>query len=294
MSTSSAWAERPILVPFVLDDLVPPAFKGAVVQDWAMFASLFSDSGVNSPELSRLMGFNQSSGSYSAWSDWMRDRVHYLVPSEFPPVRRIVIGKDFAEEDLGIRSGNYLVPMPGTPALNIGLLDYLLVLRFGVHRSYKFVVGGELKIVPILSPRVGVVMLLPDFLNSEIYRGFSVDVSESARSLVRVSTLFHEGRHSDGHGASLGFKHSVCPQGHDFAEIAACDPSSNGGYAVKAAVLQFALQACDEKSSLADSDFCHPVSREFLRLVQADSLLRIQVPLDSESWDATPELDLPN
>ena len=87
-----------------------------------------------------------------------------------------------------------------------------------------------------------------------------------ASSLYRLSIMMHEARHSDGNGRSVGFKHAVCPKGHDFEGYTSCDRNLNGPYTLGAVFL---------KSVLANCESCSEKEKENLRLRALDSLGRV-------------------
>lgn len=110
--------------------------------------------------------------------------------------------------------------------------------------------------IPIASSRVGIIMLGPGYSESMSLRdGETVSLPPE----YRQSTLIHEARHSDCVGGlsqkqihsirqardihefekvfnerDCGHLHSICPKGHDFEGIAACDKHPWGAYAVGA------------------------------------------------------------
>ena len=87
-----------------------------------------------------------------------------------------------------------------------------------------------------------------------------------ANSVERLSTFFHESRHSDGHGKSLGFTHAICPEGHPYAGYPACDKNLNGPYTVGAQVLKTMAQACGD---------CSVKEKTIMKMIEADSRSRI-------------------
>ena len=118
--------------------------------------------------------------------------------------------------------------------------------------------------LPVLGPRIGIIQV---HKNSFSHRNrISVSGREPADRLLRLSFLFHEGRHSDGNGSSLGFYHSVCPPGHDYTGRMACDISSNGAYAVAALFLKKSIEVCHS---------CTEGHKESLKLSYLDSRLRV-------------------
>jgi hypothetical protein len=110
------------------------------------------------------------------------------------------------------------------------------------------------KIVPIDSPRVGIIQV-GEGLFLERFRIQPKQIEAPANSIARLGSLFHEARHSDGNGASLGFGHAVCPAGHPYGGQNSCDRNRNGPYSVASAILKILLRECrdcsvEEKESL--------------------------------------------
>ena len=110
--------------------------------------------------------------------------------------------------------------------------------------------------------------------------------------------MFHEARHSDGNRASLTFRHTYCPVGHDYAYGPFCDRNFNGPYSISAAILKAAVAHCN-----TDPD-CNEIARTQLRLSFTDRSGRILQHIDPATsahfriggelpqptdWDDTPE-----
>jgi hypothetical protein len=99
---------------------------------------------------------------------------------------------------------------------------------------------GGIGTVPFKSPRAGLLEigpgLFPDLQGHKV-QNILLDV-------YRASTLFHEARHSDGHGKTLGFFHATCPSWHDYAGKPACDASTNGPYTIGAMVMKNLAAQC--------------------------------------------------
>jgi hypothetical protein len=145
--------------------------------------------------------------------------------------------------------------------------------------------NGEL--LPILSPHGGVIQIGRG-LFLERLRVSPEAQDRPANSLSRLSTLFHESRHSDGHGLSLGFMHAICPEGHAYAGYPACDKNLNGPYTVGAQVLSSLIEACEE---------CTKKEKTVLKMIEADSRSRILKSFKDEkgrvvqalAWSDRPE-----
>jgi hypothetical protein len=112
-----------------------------------------------------------------------------------------------------------------------------------------------------------------------------IDENAVANSIMRLSFIFHEARHSDGNGPSLGFTHSLCPKGHDYENELACDESLNGAYSVGASMAREMMMACQDNCSERD--------KEMLKIFILDSYNRIQTKThlntNTKYWNATPE-----
>jgi hypothetical protein len=122
------------------------------------------------------------------------------------------------------------------------------------------------KTMPVLSPRIGIMAIEENYFN----RDFLPDPNPFAKisRLYRLSTLFHEARHSDGHGVETGFLHVVCPKGHAFEGKLACDRVENGSYG---------LEARFDKVLSANCTDCTPAEKEALRLMSLENFSRLLV-----------------
>ncbi len=163
-----------------------------------------------------------------------------------------------------------------TIAANLGTLGWFISLAMQPKETvFRF---GE-TILPIQESRVGVVQL------GRIYskRRFLGLGEAKLPSIVRISTLVHEARHSDCTGGvtmgqveallnqgvvlnpSCGHLHGECPAGHDLAGITACDTHAWGAYAVGAvfsAWVERSCTSCTEKERQASyADALDSISR---------------------------------
>lgn len=150
--------------------------------------------------------------------------------------------------------------------------------------------------VYINSPRTGIIQL-GSALDENKYLIEPNRPDAEINSILRLSILFHEGRHSDGRGKTLGFLHVRCPEGHTYEGQFACDFNTNGPYTVGAETAKILLKSCKS---------CTVAQKEKMNFLILDSLNR-QVGKDkysSESicydvvtpnnakcdWDAQPEI----
>lgn len=117
--------------------------------------------------------------------------------------------------------------------------------------------------VPVTSPRVGILQIGRGLFKIGRTKNNTFELDSS---LMRISTLFHEARHSDGNRKNTGFMHAICPLGHDYAGYAACDFSLNGSYSVGFQVGKAVAENCTT---------CTVGQREALRLDYLDSYSRV-------------------
>ncbi len=124
--------------------------------------------------------------------------------------------------------------------LNIGAISYFLGKY--VHRLVNLSLDG-IGVVPLVSPRIGLLEIgpgmFPDMQGKKV-QNILLDI-------FRAGILFHEARHSDGHGVGLGFMHAVCPPGSDYAGINACDASTNGPYTIGSMMQKNLMKACGSR-----------------------------------------------
>lgn len=204
--------------------------------------------------------------------DWLSQRVRYIVEdSELSDFKLNTIKKNVAypypNSLPALEVSSKLHQEKGVTVMsNIGAAFYYLgkvtkeLLQLNLRLGFF-----QYKKIDITSPRVGILkigegLFLPRLdINRENPKAIS-------NSLNRLSTLFHEARHSDGHGEGLGFFHSPCPINHSYAGQMACDKNLNGPYAIGAQVLREFAKNCDT---------CSVSEREQMKLSFLDSQSRI-------------------
>lgn len=117
---------------------------------------------------------------------------------------------------------------------------YLEGKRDGVLRGHRL---GPRRVVWADSPRAGVIKVGAALFHRD-FRPTKARLRSRANSIQRLTTLFHEARHSDGNGATAVFLHTLCPRGHAYEGSHVCDASSNGPYSVGALTARHLLSDC--------------------------------------------------
>ncbi len=184
---------------------------------------------------------------------WLEERVGYIVSEDFDR------DNDFIDLDEWFSFPNpYIYPSFGdedtsveadpnqklyTVMANIGVAKYLLDKSkrdlFGINFRSE---DGDV-VVPLKSPRVGLIQIGEGLFHQKLLVNKD-DINAESNSIMRLITLFHEARHSDGNGTSLGFFHAVCPKGHRYQGKSVCDKARNGAYAVDGLLTLKLIQSC--------------------------------------------------
>lgn len=271
----------------VFSEKVKRSHKKAIKNDLKWFKSLKFK---NQADPRTLAILELESLNRQTLEKWLFERVQYIFDrkelTEFDLNRRLEVERPLYEYPFGdvfpseILGNNYIDSRSnGTVMTNVGTGLYLsgkieqTLLSLKMKDDQK----NERKII-INTPRQGLVRLGKAF-----WLGASHRERENVEyKALRMANLFHEARHSDGHGESLGFLHSICPEGHDFEGERACDSSTNGPYSVDAYLTYEMAFNCNE---------CDIEVREILKIRVLDSLSRVISDGDFEDnfWPAAAE-----
>ncbi len=273
-----------------------------------------------SPESLKTMGLSNLSAQTA--SKWLGDRVNYVVDENAISVLKLLLKKVIFVEREGVTFPNAnVVPyaldpvnkrpaavLPEVPTLwpeavadkkesddeekgfvvmsNVGAALYMGGKQS--NQVYGMKVSRGLLKSPLKaiaeSPRVGIIQIGEGLFMKELTLN-NQNPASIANSINRLATFFHEARHSDGNGTSLGFAHSNCPPGHDYSGAAACDENLNGPYTVGATMALEMLKGCQ--------DTCTEREKEILKLVILDSQSRVMKTTykgtPATVWDDAPE-----
>ena len=207
---------------------------------------------------------------------WLFERVHFIVSEEFSlESSALIVRNNFQYPQTG------LPEIPETPAkepdqnthgqkqavqtlmVNITPIIYVFGKTHGVLAGLKIPGQGT---VPVTSPRAGVIQLGGGLFSDGWMHAHRQSLNDVEFSNIRLAALFHEARHSDGHGQNLAFTHAICPPGHAYAGYAACDQTLNGAYTIGGLTSQFFAETCKD---------CSTAQTEAQRLFYVDSYSRV-------------------
>lgn len=240
-------------------------------------------------------------------TEWLSKRVNYVISENALSIFNLIFKRiifsvqkdvDFPNADIipysldDSSAKNYVEKLYAdeegfTVMSNIGAALYLGGKQqrevYGMKVSRGFLRRAEK--VEVTSPRAGIIQIGEGLFAPELAVNESNE-DALANSIFRLGTFFHEARHSDGNGKSLGFLHTNCPAGHDYANQPACDENLNGPYTVGTLMMAEMAKACEENCSEKD--------KQTLKLIVLDSANRILTKThkgeNSTDWDTTPEI----
>lgn len=248
------------------------------------------------PKILKVMGLSNLNATSA--SKWLGDRVKYIIEQSNLTYTQLLKNKVLFIEQEDASYPNAGLSPHSFNANKQGKNDSLLMTNTGStlyftgkkdSRLYGInIASNEFSKRPIQvivdSPRAGIIQV-GNGLFSPLYTPNTADENSLANSINRLGTFFHEARHSDGNGTSLGFFHSKCPAGHDMAGAFACDENLNGPYNVGALMILEMIKSC--------GDNCSEKEKEFLKITALDSANRIiyrtSKGAQATGWDATPE-----
>ncbi len=261
----------------------------------------FKFKGEATPLTLKVMGLSTLNGQSA--SEWLNQRVNYVISENALSTFNLLIRRaiyvdrkdvDFPNADIipysasaetfetdGLDSQKSFTVMA-----NIGAALYISGKKqnivYGMKISRGFLHRSER--VSVEGPRTGIIQIGEGLFAPELTIN-NQNPEALANSIFRLGTFFHEARHSDGNGLSLGFTHAICPAGHDYEGQAACDENLNGPYTVGALMMAEMTKACD--------DNCSEKEKQTLKIMVLDSASRILPTTHkgevSKEWDPTPE-----
>jgi hypothetical protein len=208
---------------------------------------------------------------------WVQARVQYIVEEDYKFADHASAGEtsftypEASEMPDGFKAMNRAKDEEAHVMMaNIGAAIYVIGKKMGILINLEIPGVG---IVPMKSPRTGLLQI-----GEGLFMAISQKKTQNiANDIFKLGILFHEARHSDGHGHTVGFLHAVCPRGV-YRGMAACDYSTNGPYTVGATVMKALMTECESTGT------CTARSNDILKVLFLDQASRT---LDTENDGAT-------
>lgn len=227
------------------------------------------------PDTLEIMGLKELTSKSAR--KWLERRIKYIIPSQEASAKgnqlilledNYIFDNDDIQPELEFPKKNNEKPKKKGMVImsNFGAMVYfigkstsqLLGLNIETRRHGTELVIGS-------SPRAGVMSIGPGLFTQRVDIN-NKDTQSDINKLARIAVFFHEARHSDGNSEHLSFFHALCPKGHDYANINACDKNLNGPYTIGALYTKEVAKNCTE---------CNDYEREILKLRYLESKNRV-------------------
>ncbi|MCC2678460.1 MAG: hypothetical protein K0R29_1036 [Pseudobdellovibrio sp.] len=254
-------------LPFLFSADLPAQQKQTVLADLAALNRLqFKDS---DGRAALLFGTSMNSENLK---QWLAARSQYIVSENFNYSASVkVVTPNFIYPNADVLPYREVAPPPRrqnepsrivTVMTNVGAQVYIQGKKSKSLMSADIAGIGT---VNITSPRTGLFKIGAGLFTSLI--SDSGSYISFGNSLRRLAVYFHEARHSDGNGKSLGFLHAPCPENKGaLAGHYACDRNQNGPYTIEGTFLRSALDNCKD---------CSRREKEAIRNIYADKFNRV-------------------
>jgi len=283
----------------MLSKSIKSGLRNKIEKDLSIIEN-FKFSAKTNKETLKTMGLNNLNSATA--SDWLNNRVNYIVSEKalslFNLLVRRVVFVDNQDVDfpnptvIPYSIGNALDATSDADEEGFTVMSNIGTALYFGGKQQRSVYGMKIsrgllrkaEKVAVTSPRTGIIQIGEGLFASEIAVNEN-NPDAFANSISRIGTFFHEARHSDGNGESLGFFHAKCPAGHDYEGMPACDENLNGPYTIGALIMEEMTKSC--------GDMCSEKEKQTLKLMAIDSASRVMKTTHkgeaSKSWDATPE-----
>lgn len=286
--SGSTGAPRIVDKHFILAPEIPAAQQSSLAQDLAIVENFNASlSAAENQEFRDTLGISGLDGA--SLYGWLRERLRFMIGRKLTDYNFALVypaQQSYGYFKIGAEEDSIGENLTGAVNVGAGLFSYAGELaNFERRDQYmRMQIAGQW--VDVTTPRVGIMQIGPALF------GVMVNPqrpSAFANSALRIETLFHEARHSDGNraGQSLGFTHINCPSNRGVAEElvgkAACDASSNGAYTVGALILRSLYRNCGLR--------CSEREIEILKAYYLDNVSRVIAPPSGSDarLDPTPE-----
>lgn len=286
--SGSTGAPRIVDNHFILAPEIPATQQSSLAQDLALVQSFNASlSAAENSEFRSTLGIGGLDGG-SLYS-WLRERLRYMIGRNLTDYNFALVypgQQSYGYFKIGTDEESLSESLTGAVNVGAGLFSYTGDLASFEKRDQYMRIQIAGQWVDVTTPRVGIMQIGPALFGVMVSPQRPAAFSNSA---LRIETLFHEARHSDGNraGNSLGFTHIDCPSNRGVADElvgkAACDNSSNGAYTVGAMILRSLYRNCGIR--------CSDREVEILKAYYLDNISRVIVPPAAEAsrLDPTPE-----
>ncbi len=257
----------------------------------ALYVFPISYSNTEKPRLIDLM--KTKDVSPKGLQSWMQARVQYIIEENFSfetygstsDSPYVYQNADVLPDGYAAQKASTRDESPKVMMANIGAAAYVMGKKAKVLLNLNVPGIGSFSMT---SPRTGLLQI-----GEGLFMGSGQKRQNIVDDIFRAGILFHEARHSDGRGKTLGFLHAKCLSG-DYTGRLACDYSTNGPYTIGSTVMLALLKEC------RDTGKCTARSNAVLKAMYIDQASRTIRSFEAPStlsketragvaWDDAPE-----
>ncbi len=218
----------------VYDSSVSNEYQSLLERDFELVGGLTLQN-VTRDDLDRIDLPQITGGDLSVF---LRRRVRYIVGETFETdSQTLTLADNFRYSPFLFTASGFDASRIVTVMSNSGSAVY----RAGKQANTLYALKIANQELTVNTPRVGVIKIGEGLFSNSRTSGFGAD--SLASRLLRLGTLFHESRHSDGNGDNAGFPHTKCPSG-EFQDRYACESNTNGPYNLEAMLLKHFYRNC--------------------------------------------------
>jgi len=242
---------------------VPEDQRTLIDDDLSALASMQISSQYTADD-KKLVGIEDFSAT--SMSNWLRERIKIITGESFSyGTQTVEVALNSNQKPIlyaSTSSADTIVTAATTIMFNLGAKLYLEGLNAS---TLKYLYLSESP-TAIKTPRTGIVQIGAGLFTVNRLNSVS-DLKALPNRLVRLATLFHEARHSDGNGDHVAFPHAKCSASDNrFANEYACEQFWNGPYQTEAVVLTRFYYSCSSCSNTELSGINKFITDSYSRL----------------------------
>lgn len=175
---------------------------------------------------------------------FLSQRIKFIVGQEFDYTSQLYASTR-PDGEPTVLVASQMTPFAATSTQVV--MDNLGASLYLTSKDTSYLLYLNLEAAPnlaIRSPRVGIIRVGAGFTDANAIK--NVPLEAVSNTLLRISTYFHEARHSDSNKASVAFPHASCTSG-TYEGKYACEKYINGPYGIQNILMKYFYSVCQSK-----------------------------------------------